>query len=203
MRRKSSVALLVLIGLAAGGVVAVSAFLKHGVSARKAPWAVEAFVARRLRHLSIPRAAGKMKNPVPLTAEVLAGGMAHFADHCAACHANEGSGGTEMGRGLYPKVPDMRLAGTQDLSDGELFYIIENGVRFTGMPAWGTGDREHEQASWHLVHFIRHLPRLTVEEVGEMERMNPRSPGELREEMKEERFLQGEEVSEPPPTHKH
>jgi cytochrome c len=203
MRRKSLVTPLVLIGLAAVGAGALFAFLRHGVSARDMPWAAEAFVARRLRHLAIPRGARSMTNPIPLTAGVLAGGMAHFADHCAACHANDGSGGTEMGRGLYPKVPDMRLAGTQNLSDGELFYIIENGVRFTGMPAWGTGDRGQQEASWHLVHFIRHLPRLAPEELEEMKRMNPRSPEELREEMEEERFLRGEEVPETRPAHEH
>ena len=63
---------------------------------------------------------------------MIAEGRDHFADHCATCHANDGSGNTEMGRGLYPKAPDMRLPATQNLSDAELFYIIENGVRLTG-----------------------------------------------------------------------
>ena len=66
-------------------------------------------------------------------------GRAHFADHCASCHGNDGRGNTEMGRNLYPKAPDMRQSGTQHLSDGELYWIIENGVRLTGMPAWGDG----------------------------------------------------------------
>ena len=76
---------------------------------------------------------------MPNTEEAIAEGRAHFADHCASCHANDGSGDTEMGRGLYPRAPDMRLAATQNLEDHELFYIIENGIRLTGMPAWGTG----------------------------------------------------------------
>src|SRR5215204_5096493 len=84
--------------------------------------------------------------------------MAHFADHCAVCHGNDGRGDTEMGRGLYPKAPDMRLDATQQLSDGELFYIIEHGIRFTGMPGWRTGTTAGEESSWHLVRFIRHLP---------------------------------------------
>ena len=113
--------------------------------------------------------------------EVIADGRAHFADHCAICHGNDGSGDTPMGRGLYPKVPDMRLPQTQNLSDGELFWIIENGIRFTGMPAWSSGTEDGETASWHLVHFLRRLPKLTPEELEEMETLNPQSPAEIRQ----------------------
>src|SRR2546428_10175979 len=51
---------------------------------------------------------------------------------------------------LYPRAPDLRLRATQDLSDGELFYIIENGVRFTGMPAWGDGGERSEEHTSEL-----------------------------------------------------
>jgi mono/diheme cytochrome c family protein len=115
--------------------------------------------------------------------------MAHFADHCASCHANDGSGNTEMGRGLFPKAPDMRLAATQQLSDGELFYVIERGIRFTGMPGWGNGTTAGEESSWRLVHFIRHLPALSAAEVDAMKARNPRSPDDIRYEIEEERFL--------------
>lgn len=117
--------------------------------------------------------------------------MSHFADHCASCHGNDGSGATQIGRNLYPKAPDMRLAATQTLSDGELFYIIENGVRFTGMPAWSTGTLEGAEATWHLVRFIRHLPALTPEELREMDALNPKTPSELEEETKDREFLNG------------
>ena len=78
-----------------------------------------------------------------------------------------------MGRAFYPKSPDMRLPRTQNLSDGEIFYFIENGIRLTGMPGWSTGTPEGERSSWQLVHFIRHLPTLTDSERTEMESMNP------------------------------
>jgi hypothetical protein len=96
-----------------------------------------------------------------------------------------------MGQGLYPKAPDMRLPATQSLSDGELFLIIENGVRFTGMPGWSTGTAEGEQDSWRLVHFIRHLPKLTAAEVAHLETLTPKSPQAIREQIEEERFLAG------------
>ena len=147
----------------------------RGVSARTEPGRVETAVARTMRRLAIP-GAERNRKPVTLTPDVLAEGMAHYADHCATCHANDGSGNSEVGRGLYPKAPDMRLPATQDLSDGELFYIIENGVRLTGMPAWSTGTSEGETASWHLVHFIRRLPHVTEDEIARMEQLNPQSP---------------------------
>lgn len=130
-----------------------------------------------------------MTNPVPASSEAIADGMTHYADHCAACHANDGSGDTEMGRNLYPKAPDMRRRATQDLSDGELFYLIEHGVRFTGMPAWATATTAGEESTWRLVRFLRHLPQLTAPEIDAMKERNPRSPEEIRLEIEEERFL--------------
>ncbi len=183
-------ALLTLVGLAVvvGGVW----FLKDGISAKPQPSPLETSVARRLRALAIPRAAAGRQNPVPASTETIGEGMAHFADHCASCHANDGSGDTEMGRNLYPKAPDMRLAETQQLSDGALFYIIENGVRLTGMPAWGTGTPEGEASSWGLVRFIRYLPKLTDEERERMEALNPKSREEWKQEEEIRRFLEGE-----------
>jgi hypothetical protein len=92
---------------------------------------------------------------------------------------------------MYPKPPDMRQAATQELSDGELFYIIENGVRLTGMPAFGDGSPESAQQSWHLVHFVRALPRLTEDQVAEVAAMTPRTPAQFRQEQEEQRFLEG------------
>src|SRR6266700_5426434 len=171
--------LFVVSGIAAAGVY----ILSRGVSARDEPTAAEAFVARRLRHFAIPGGARDAKNPVEVTPEVLAAATAHFADHCASCHGNDGRGATLIGRGLYPKPPDMAAAATQQLSDGELYYIIENGIRFTGMPAFGEeAGNDQDKESWDLVHFIRHLPSMTDEELAEMKKMNPKSPMELAQE---------------------
>ena len=95
----------------------------------------------------------------------------------------------------------MRLEATQRLSDGELFHIIEEGVRFTAMPGWGTGTPEGTVASWHLVHFIRHLPRMTPDEIERMDTLTPRSADEIRQEIAAEQFLQGGDAA--PPTHAH
>ena len=185
-------AFLLLLGLAVViGGVGLWYFVSSGVSAKEQPGRIEEFMARGVRNMAIARRAKSLTNPVEYSGEIIAEGRAHFADHCATCHANDGSGNTEMGRGMWPKVPDMRLAQTQNLSDGELFWIIENGIRFTGMPAWGTGTKDSETASWHLVHFIRRLPKLTPEELEEMEGLK-KSPAEIRQQIEEERFLKGE-----------
>lgn len=189
-----AVAFLIALALLAGlGVVAY--ILNVGLSARGQPTALEEFVARNVRRVAVARWARGLTNPVAASEEVIADGRAHYADHCASCHANDGSGDTEMGRGLFPKAPDMRLAATQNLTDGELFWIIENGIKFTGMPGWATGTKQGEDASWRLVHFLRRLPKLTPDEILEMEALNPRPPDEIRHELEAERFLEGGDVT--------
>jgi mono/diheme cytochrome c family protein len=179
-------------------------FLSGGFSARTPPGPIEAYVARRLRLAAIPRQASALKNPASLDKDVLATAKAHFADHCASCHANDGSGDTMIGRGLYPRPPDMRQSETQGLTDGALYYIITNGIRFTGMPAFGEkAGNQQDMDSWGLVHFIRHLPRITPEELADMESMNPRSPAEIQREDELERFLRGEDINPIHGTHQH
>ncbi|MEW5976290.1 MAG: c-type cytochrome [Acidobacteriota bacterium] len=140
----------------------------HGFSAREQPTWFEAYLARHARRIATPRGARELKNPVSPTELDIAEARDHFADHCAICHANNGSGKTQINSGLYPPAPDMRERQTQDLTDGEIFYIIKNGIRFTGMPGWGGEDEEN----WKLVLFIRHLPRLTAREIELMNETN-------------------------------
>ena len=196
---------MVLLFLVVSGIALTGVYiLSRGVSARDEPTAAEAFVARRLRHFAIPRGARDAKNPVEASPEVLSGATAHFADHCASCHGNDGRGATLIGRGLYPKPPDMTAAATQQLTDGELYYIIENGIRFTGMPAFGEeAGNDQDKESWDLVHFIRHLPSMTDEELAEMKKMNPKSPMELAQEERMRKFLQGDDSQPPESSHEH
>jgi len=187
-------ALALLIAALAAGVVFVMG--ARGFSAREMPSAVERWVARRVRSMAAPGGARDLANPVPNSPEVLAQARAHWADHCAGCHANNGSGDTEMGKRMYPPAPDMRQADTQQMTDGELFFIIQNGIRMTGMPAWGGTSTHDEEDSWKLVHFIRHLPRITAQEEREMQSLNPKSPDEIQEEQEEKEFLNGEQPHE-------
>ena len=155
---------------------AVATFLwyigSRGFSAREKPGGFETFLARRVRGLATPGAAKGLRNPIEPAALAIAEGRDHFADHCALCHANNGSGKTEIGGNMYPPAPDMRTGDTQDLSDGEVFNIIKNGVRFTGMPGWGGEDEDN----WKLVLFIRHLPKLSQVELDLMREVNDQGP---------------------------
>src|SRR5437879_8561061 len=180
MTRGRLILLIVIVILAAAGWLATQ-ILHGGLSARATPTRLETAVSRRVRHLAIPSGARETPNLLPSSAEVTREGMLHFADHCAICHGNDGSGDTLFGNGLYPKPPDLRRPATQGLSDGELYWIIENGVRFTGMPAFSAhvassagaqeidrsavtkeiarspgAQNDDAQSSWNLARFIRH-----------------------------------------------
>lgn len=198
-----------LLSITAAGVAGAAAFgwvtIRRGFSARENPSVAETYVARTTRRLSVPASERNATNPFTPSPELMAEARAHFADHCTICHGNNGSGDTEIGRNLYPKAPDMRLPQTQRLTDGELYYTIHNGIRLTGMPAWGMDVKDED--SWKLVLFIRHLPQLTPEEEREMESLNPKGPAEKQEEQEEEQFLNegqpGNQAPKPPTHHKH
>jgi len=196
MSRGNTVLLLALVVVALL-IAATASLLHNGLSSRAKPTFLEAMLARNARHMAIPAGARKQQNPIPASPDNLRDARLHFADHCTVCHGNEGTGDTPIGKGLYPKPPDLRAEDTQKLSDGELFWIIENGVRFTGMPAFGVSHGSEED-SWKLVRFIRHLPQLSTDERLEMERYNPKGPEDRAEENEEEDFLRGAPVQQKP-----
>ena len=179
-----------------------AAWMVHrGFSTRTSPGTVEASLAASMRNAAYPSRYKSVRNPVTATPDVLREGMEHWADHCATCHGNNGSGDTMYGKTMYPRPPDMRAKPTQDMTDGELYYTIQNGIMLSGMPAFGTpGDDDLD--SWKLVVFIRHLPSLSQGEESEMDKMNPKSPDEMQEEQEEEKFLQGSPTPAPSP-HQH
>jgi cytochrome c553 len=199
--KRAHVILIVLVLIVGVAIAAGVSILHNGLSARATPTALEAFLAQRAHRLSIPSGARNMHNPMQASDENLKAARDHFADHCSACHANDGRGDTMYGKGLYPKPPDLRQSETQNLSDGELFWIIENGVRFTGMPAFGGHGSEDD--SWKLVLLIRHLPQLRDQERLEMEKMNPKGPDDRDEEQGEQDFLKGEPVQQKTPAKHH
>lgn len=203
LRHYAEASLIVLLALGGVGLLAAGWIAVHGVSARDKPTVLEEIVARISRHLAVPAGERRRPNPIAPTTEALAEGMAHWADHCASCHGNDGRGNTEIGRNLYPKAPDMTLQETQRLSDGELFAIIKNGVRLTGMPAWGSPGSAEDPQSWKLVLFIRHLRNMTPEQLDQMKAMNPVSPMEKEAAREADDFLNGSDAPKPStPAHK-
>ena len=150
-----AVVIVIVVGLGLFGWVGYQLFTT-GFSAKTEPHALEVMMARQIRHLAIPIEKRTPPNSLPLSAELLEEGRAHFADHCAACHSNDGSGQTPIGKNVYPKAPDLRLTDTQSLSDGELFWVIHNGIRFTAMPAWEAATRRRisTAGSWCILSVI-------------------------------------------------
>ena len=219
---RTQIVLLVIVVVLGLLVAAAVSILHDGLSARAQPSALETAIARTARKMAAPSGAHNQKNPIADSPEVQREARLHFADHCAICHGNDGSGDTMIGRGLYPKPPDLREQGTQNLSDGDIFWIIQNGVRLTGMPAFGGAGSEHSHSehshvdshsdshadsdsnsSWKLVRFIRHLPSLTEQERLEMEEYNPKGPDDRREEQKENDFLSGAPANPPSKSEQH
>jgi mono/diheme cytochrome c family protein len=168
--RKAVSLILFALVVAAGGYGLI--LVRRGFSALTTPSAIEEFAATAARTMAVPSKYRQARNPLTPSTENIRAGMEHFSDHCATCHSNDGGGQTLFGKGLYPKPPDLRAAGTQNKSDGELYYTIENGVRLSGMPAFSEAHTAAQ--TWRLVLFIRHLPQITAEELNEMKGLNPK-----------------------------
>jgi predicted CXXCH cytochrome family protein len=132
----------------------------EGSSAREDAPMLEARIAQRLLHYTVPAEFRAMKNPVDVTAgsaDVEAGHQV-YTQKCEICHAYDGGGKSEIGSGEYPRPPDLRAADVQRMSDGEIFYHLKMGIRHTGMPAWTLPDRK----LWQVSAYLRNLPRVAA-----------------------------------------
>ena len=111
---------------------------------------------------SVSRRAPRTANPLAASPEVWRAGLAHYKENCVMCHGAPGVEESEFGQGLNPPAPDLTLPAIQKMSDGELFWIVSNGIRMTGMPAFSPTHKPEEV--WTVVAFVRHLPELSDEE---------------------------------------
>jgi mono/diheme cytochrome c family protein len=87
---------------------------------------------------------------------------------CVTCHGAPGVDASEAGEGLNPAAPDLSTGKVQKRSDGELFWLVQGGIRMTGMPAFGPTHNDEE--IWKIVAFVRRLPALSPEEQQELKR---------------------------------
>ena len=139
-----------------------AAFIKwRGFRASTPPSSLEVAAARSLRDFAIPRAEKCEINPVAGDPLALEQGRNDFLARCASCHGVDGRGATPIGANEYPRVPDLHADPTQSLTDGDIHYIIENGVQLTGMPAMHS---QSSSESWKLVSYIRSLRSSTPQE---------------------------------------
>jgi predicted CXXCH cytochrome family protein len=126
------------------------------VARREAP-RIEVMLATWLLRQSVPAEARNAVSPLGDNPDpaAIAAGAELYRQKCEVCHGYDGAGRTEMGAGQYPRPPALRPT-TAELSDGEIFYHIRNGIRNTGMPAWDMPDNQ----VWQLVAHIRRLPEV-------------------------------------------
>ncbi len=153
----------ILLGIVLVGV-AIALVLGSGswnVAASRAPSRLESRLAIYAATRSIQKHAPLRTNPLS-GADALRGGLAHFKENCVMCHGAPGVPEDELGMGLNPPAPDLTLPQIQKMTDGQLFWVIQNGIRMTGMPAFGPTHNERE--IWMMVTFVRHLPEITADE---------------------------------------
>jgi mono/diheme cytochrome c family protein len=143
-----------------GVIGAMLGALLQGCTAGRQPSQEETGLANAAKDVTIPLEAGKMKNPLPETDEVVSQGQEVFLGSCAQCHGADARGDTNVGRNMNPPAMDLTSAHVQHWSDAELFWIIQNGVRLTGMPAWKSSISDND--TWKLARFIHNLPRLNA-----------------------------------------
>jgi len=132
-----------------------------GCSANKQPSKVEEIFANMAKDVVIPMSAANLKNPLPASEEVIRQGQAMYLMACSICHGADGHARTDLGRGMYPPAMDLTSPHVQKWTDAELFWIIQNGVRLTGMPSWKSTISETD--TWKLVHFVHSLPQLNAQ----------------------------------------
>jgi mono/diheme cytochrome c family protein len=141
-----------------GVISATLSALLPGCTADKQPSPEETNLANAAKDVAIPLEAGKMKNPLPDTDEVVSQGQEVFLGSCAQCHGADARGDTNIGRNMAPPAMDLSSHHVQHWSDAELFWIIQNGVRLTGMPSWRSSISEND--TWKLTRYIHNLPSL-------------------------------------------
>lgn len=157
------VVLCVILACVAATIAGMAWIKVRGFRASSQPTDFERAAARSIRNFAIPRSESNRANPHVNDALAIQQGRELFLTRCATCHGTDGRGTTPIGTNIYPRVPDLHGSATQALSDGQIHYIIENGVQLTGMPAM-PGLRSSKDDSWALVSYIRSLHSATSDD---------------------------------------
>jgi len=129
--------------------------LAVGCSVRQ-PSSFETSIATEIkRQLTV---GGKsQRNPLPADEETIRQGQKNFAVYCMVCHGLDGQAtGVPFAQAMYPPVPSLNSPQVQDYTDGQLKWVIENGVGPSGMPA--SKGILNDDEIWSIVQYIRHLP---------------------------------------------
>src|ERR1035437_4579469 len=143
------------------GLISVLTVFLAACTAHQKPSTVETVLATMAKDIVIPIEAEELKNPLSWSPQVETQGQQVYLQSCAVCHGEDGHGQTPMGQGMYPPALDLTSPHVQHWNDSEMFWIIQNGVRMTGMASWKGAITPNE--TWKLVIFVRHLPEMDAE----------------------------------------
>ena len=138
-------------------VLIVIVLMRFNLTALHEPGSAETHLANSAKRYFINRASqhGIPPPPKDIKASIEEGGP-HYGLDCSVCHADDGRSQRTPGLWMYPRASDLTSKQVQSYSDQELFWIIQNGIRFTGMPAFG--EVESPEHIWDLVNYMRTLP---------------------------------------------
>jgi mono/diheme cytochrome c family protein len=140
------------------GLIAFIAATQFTLSASPEPGRIETHVATRAKHYLVQRSSREGIPQAPSNQQsAVKEGERLFGTECGACHGNSGHNPTDAGRWMYPRAADLTSRESQSYSDQELFWIIKNGIRLSGMPAFGKV--EPDEHIWDLVLYVRTLPK--------------------------------------------
>jgi len=146
---------LVLGALLAGGIIS---WVAASSLQRRVDLPMEQVFAGFAKDIAIPSSASGLTPPGPLDDRRLLGrGREAFNGSCAVCHGADGSGEGRFGAAMYPPASDLRTANVQKRSDGQLYWVVRNGLSFVGMPAFG--EQYNDEAIWAIVGYVRALGR--------------------------------------------
>lgn len=121
-----------------------------------APGRLESSTVNAIKHHVTIRGK-KERNPLPQNEETLNAGREAFGHYCIACHGKDGQNtGVPFAGGMSPPIPSLTSTAVQAYSDGQLKWIIDNGISPSGMPA-SKGTLSDDEI-WAMVYYIRHLP---------------------------------------------
>jgi mono/diheme cytochrome c family protein len=140
------------------GLMSVLTAVLVACTAHQKPSTVETVLATMAKDIVIPIEAEELKNPLSWSPQVETQGQQVYLQSCAICHGMDGHGQTPMGQGMYPPALDLTSPHVQHWNDSEMFWVIQNGVRMTGMSSWK--DAISAEDTWKLVLFVHQLPEL-------------------------------------------
>ena len=156
--------LIVAVGI---GVIAILGFAYSGiydVAASSSHSSVVTWLLSTTSHASVERQSKDVVVP-ELTDDLVLAGVNDFNGMCAGCHGAPGKEREAMGQGLNPPAPDLAKSAAH-MDPAELFWVTKNGIKMTGMPAWGAS--HDDDSIWPVVAFLIKLPDIDVTQYEEL-----------------------------------